>query len=165
MDERAERWKVIPEYPKYEASNCGRIRHINGSPRKLHKTAGYLYVGLRNEGKYRNLRVHRLVASAFIPNPEGRPCVNHIDGDKTNNYVSNLEWNTASENENHKVHTLGKKQNPPHKTKSVCCVTTGVKYDSIKSASEQTGVNYRHIGEVAQGKRKTAGGYKWEFCL
>ena len=64
-------------------------------------TNGYKAVHLQLDGKEKRMSVHRLVASLFIPNPEDKPVVNHIDGDKTNNHVSNLEWCTHSENLNH----------------------------------------------------------------
>jgi hypothetical protein len=66
---------------------------------------GYPKVAITKDGKNLNRNIHRLVALAFIPNPENKPQVNHIDGDKTNNEVDNLEWNTAQENMIHAVKT------------------------------------------------------------
>jgi hypothetical protein len=105
-----------------------------------------------------------LIASAFIPNPENKPHINHKDGNKANNNVENLEWCTPSENERHKVNELGVKQTPPILLKSVICVETNCKYQSIKEAAEQMGVSRKHIGEAASGKRKTASGYHWRFA-
>ena len=162
----AEVWRIIPTLQNYEASSLGNIRRIGCKQRKLQKNKrnGYVYVMVRHNGANKNLRVHRLVALAFLPNPSELTCVNHKDGNKTNNCLNNLEWCSSSENEIHKVHTLGKKQNPPHKTKSVVCVETGVIYPSIKAAGAMCSINHRHIGEVANGKRKSAGGFKWRFC-
>ena len=70
-------------------------------PYKNHK--GYLKVGLMKDGVYRKYRVHRLVAEAFIPNPNGCPEVNHIDGNKANNSFSNLEWVTSIQNQEHEI--------------------------------------------------------------
>lgn len=151
------------EFPCYEVSDCGRIRHIGGLPRKTHCVSGYSYVCIRKAGKTHNVRLHRLIASAFIPNPENKPYINHKDGNKTNNSVDNLEWCTASENERHKVNVLGIKQKPPIRYTAVVCVETNRAFRSIKEAAEQMRVNGKHIGEAAAGKRKTACGYHWRL--
>lgn len=79
---------------------------------------GYLRVTLNLNGKAKQYLVHRLVAKAFIPNPDNKPDVNHKDGNKYNNKVSNLEWVTKSENEIHKHRELGKKNKPLYGEKS-----------------------------------------------
>lgn len=94
-----------------EVSSFGRVKSLNGrwdkTPRimKLRIKAGYLQVGFHKGGNVKYFLVHRLVAQAFIPNPESKPQVNHIDGDKLNNHMSNLEWCTQSENQNHAYDT------------------------------------------------------------
>ena len=90
---------------QYGVDQFGQVYSFKGSKvirRKptLNKS-GYCYVNLKDNGRIKNARVHRLVAEAFISNPNDLPYVNHIDGDKTNNHVSNLEWCTASENSRH----------------------------------------------------------------
>lgn len=115
-------WKDIKSYEGiYMVSNFGRIKSLtriieyeNGRHRPFEgclmnggKTpTGYCFVALRknNKNKYQQY-IHRLVAIAFIPNPENKKTVNHIDGDKSNNYVNNLEWNTCSENTLHAFKT------------------------------------------------------------
>ena len=103
-------WKDIQGYEGlYQVSNYGRIRSFkrmknNKEARQFKLTpnsTGYISVGLRKNGKKILYQVHRLVAESFIPNPENKPQVNHIDGNKTNNHISNLEWVTASENTQH----------------------------------------------------------------
>lgn len=117
-------WKDIKGYEgMYQVSNYGRVKGLerwthfkNGrKPRreperilkftKHHK--GYFKAQLRKEDKLKGYFVHRLVAEAFIPNPEGKSQVNHKDGNKGNNHVDNLEWNTQSENLKHSYHVLG----------------------------------------------------------
>lgn len=97
------RWRTVPDWPKYEVSDTGRVRNRRrGTVRKPAISDGYAVVTFTRQGRKRRLRVHRLVAEAFIPNPHGKPQVNHRDGDRANNRVSNLEWCTASENHRHK---------------------------------------------------------------
>lgn len=101
-------WKVIEGFPRYEVSNQGEIRIINyrnlGYPRIL-KTRkshnGYDIVNLYNDGKMKTVKVHRTVAIAFIPNPENKLRVNHINERKDDNRAENLNWMTDEENANH----------------------------------------------------------------
>jgi len=98
-------WKTIEDFPGYEVSTLGRVR--NKESRRLLKGAlhhsGYWQYCLRKEGNTKTIFIHRLVAKAFIPNPHYKPQVNHIDGNKLNNKVSNLEWVTNQENHDHKM--------------------------------------------------------------
>lgn len=105
-----ETWKVIPNTDgRYEVSDCGRVRtnRRRGGLLTLTKQAsGYLYVMIEfNNGKPKNCRVNRLVAQAFIDNPDCLPVVNHIDGNKENNHVTNLEWTSHSDNMKHAIRT------------------------------------------------------------
>ena len=96
-------WKQIQGYENYEVSNEGQVRNRKtGKVLKPQKNnSGYLLVGLRKNGKQKWYSVHRLVAQAFIPNPHNKPTVNHIDENKENNNVSNLEWMTYAEQNEH----------------------------------------------------------------
>lgn len=105
-----EQWKPIEGTDgKYEVSNLGRVRTNGKRPGLLTLTKqpkGYLYAMIQlSNGKQKNCRVHRLVANYFLPNPDGLPCINHIDGNKENNHVSNLEWCTYQDNMQHAVRT------------------------------------------------------------
>ena len=105
-----EEWRPIPNTNgRYEISNYGRARTNNQRPGLLTLTkqaSGYLYVMVQlTNGKQKNCRVNRLVAQMFVPNPDNLPEVNHIDGNKENNHVSNLEWCTYQANMQHAVRT------------------------------------------------------------
>lgn len=103
-------WLDIAEYEGlYQVSNCGRVKSLprNGTIKEERMLKprvsknGYLYVHLRNGNISKYVKIHRLVAEAFIPNPDNKPQVNHINGNKLDNTVDNLEWVTASENTMH----------------------------------------------------------------
>lgn len=169
-------WKDIPNYEGYyQASNFGRIRSIERiiiqnkggtyyrrimpghiiKPRLLN--SGYDFVALCKHGVSEALTIHRLVARTFFGDI-GKLQVNHIDGNKQNNAVSNLELVTQSENIKHSYAKLGHKR----QTKAVKCVNNGVVYPSIAEASRALGVNDICIGRCLRGKYQTAGGYQWE---
>ena len=101
-------WKDIVGFNGYEVSNLGRVRSFHKGGRILSPglVSGYLQVNLYCGGKRNQMYVHRLVAETFIPNPESKSEVNHIDGNKSNNRVENLEWATPSENAQH-AHDTG----------------------------------------------------------
>lgn len=99
---------------------------------------GYLAVGIVVNGERKTKKIHRLVAETFIPNPENKPQVNHIDGDKTNNHVSNLEWVTPRENSIHAVYVLGK---------GTCSTHSKVIHseETIRKICEMLQDNYRNV--------------------
>lgn len=158
-----EEWKDIKGYEeKYQISNLGRVKSLNYNNTKksklLHQSLinNYYSVCLWKQGKGKQHRIHRLVAEAFIENPDNLSEVNHKDEDKLNNEVSNLEWCDSKYNCNYG--TRNKKLSRP-----VQCIETGIIYPSILEAGKQTGINPTHLDDVARGKRKTAGGYHWRY--
>lgn len=171
-----EKWKDIPGYEgKYQASTLGRIRNIphlikankDGGVRytKLYYKKlttgwhGYVYVSLSKDGEQKTHLLHRLIADTFLPNPNKLPAVNHKDGNKKNNCITNLEWCTDSENQIHaSINGLFKK------TKKVRCIETGDIYRNSCEAERETGISSRTIRNVCCGKGYTAGGYKWEWA-
>jgi hypothetical protein len=122
---KLEEWKDIQGYEgKYQISSFGRVRNIqkgnflNPSP----NYKGYLRVNLWKNGGYKTKVVHRLVCKAFLDNPDNKPQVNHIDGDKTNNKLQNLEWVTNDENKKHAV-KLGLTARMPGTKNGRCKIT------------------------------------------
>lgn len=161
-----EMWKDIPNYEGlYQVSNIGRIRGVRrqGSSgailKHVKRDDGYLQVSLRREGKSKSLLIHRLVTLAFLDEAEDKPYVNHIDGDKANNFLGNLEFCTSQENAFHKFYVLEQIIKP------VICVETGIEYPSVREAGRQTGIGNSEISKCCRCvyRYKTAGGYHWKF--
>jgi hypothetical protein len=122
---------------------------------------GYLEVVLyAKNGKRKKEKVHRLVALAFLDNPENKPQVNHKDENPANNYLDNLEWVTAKENINYGTRTARAAKG---NSKPVYCVELDKVFPSGAKAKEELGINNSHITACCKGIRKTAGGYHWEY--
>ena len=149
-----EQWKPVVGYEGlYEVSSHGNVYSMR--TKKILRTYnqnGYLHVHLYKNGHRKNWAVHRLVANAFIPNPENLETVNHIDENKTNNHICNLEWMSREDNVQYS------------RCKKVLCIETGKVYDSMMKAERQTGINCSSISQCCNGKYKTAGGFHWCFC-
>ena len=154
---KKEQWKQIiidDVIYQYEVSTYGRIRNMKKAKRiiKQHDNGKeYLFVRLCKNGKYKNCSVHRLVANAFIPNPHNYSDVNHKDKNRQNNHVDNLEWLP------HDEHMI------KNKSRKVKCIELNTIFDSIQQASKETGVHEGNIVEVCKGKRKSCGGFTWEY--
>lgn len=170
-------FKDVPGYEGwYQVNTLGEVRSVDryvtckngsfklqkGSYLRPSKCNGYLYVNLIKDGKdSHNHWIHRLVARTFIPNPDNKPSVNHIDGDKYNNVVDNLEWATYSEQQIHaKLHGLVnynidhlRALNEPRKIK-VKNLKDGNIFDSISSASKYYDINDSYISNCIHHKQK-----------
>ena len=169
-----EEWKEVGDGFDYSVSNSGRVRR-NGSPRDkaVRDRMGYLTVDLYKNGKRSTKRVNRLVAGAFIPNPDNKPEVNHKDGNRHNNTVSNLEWATKLENVKHAWETglarpsygmLGKKNpNGGRKGKPFRIVETGEVFGTLKECEAKINGDNRHINDCLKGRQKTHRGYHFEY--
>lgn len=167
-----EEWKIIKDFPKYSISNLGRIKNSEtGKDLKPFK------IGTKNEQYYavdfypyhkKNIRIHRLVAQAFIPNPDNKPEVNHIDGNHFNNAVNNLEWVTGSENCIHAYRVLNRKKYYGAEnvtSKKVVRIEDGHVFNSLREAAEASGIKtHAHISDCLRGLRNKAGGYHWKYA-
>lgn len=157
-------WKEIKGYEGlYWVDKNGNIKNKKGLMLKQAlNTSGYRYVRLcRPIKQYKWVFPHRLVAQAFVPNPDNKPDVNHKDGNKLNNNADNLEWATKHENHVHRVYALRHSNKLPKKVK---CVETGKVYESMNLASADIGINSGGICSVLHGKKQTAGGFHWVFA-
>lgn len=172
-------WKDIEGYEGlYQVSNFGNVKRLEGKiysyitnkyeTRKEHmiKTRvgnrKYKVVNLCKNSKRECKTVHRLIAQAFLPNPNNFECVNHIDGNKLNNKIDNLEWCTTQQNIQHAY-----KNNLMTNNKKIDQYSLDNKFiktfNSINEASKKIGVAQPNISMCAIGKKKTAGGYIWKY--
>ena len=166
-----EEWRGIKDYKGlYQVSNTGKVKSLERTvrcargykivPEKIlegyDNGNGYLYVKLCKEGKRKQYRINRLVAQAFLENPQNLPEVNHKDKNPKNNCVDNLEWCTRQYNVEYS------------KAKAVIGINkvSGliVEFPSVMEAERQTGINNKNICACLKGKRKSAGGYYWIYA-
>ena len=169
------KWKNIEGFKSYQISDTGLVKSL---PKRGNKSnflilkesdngKGYKKVGLNEDGKFKQFYIHRLVAKAFIPNPENKKTVNHKNGIKHDNRVENLEWNTYSENNFHSVNVLKRKstKNNPKVCKPAAKLDDDGNvleiYPSTREADRANGIN--GVFRVCKGKRLTCGGYKWKY--
>lgn len=189
-------WKSAPELVgRYEVSNLGRVRSIDRivtvcerSPNRCarrkrqysRRVKGHILSGTTHPSGYRfilisacngdygvkRLPIHRLVAQAFVPNPDKKPFVNHIDGNKSNNVSTNLEWCTNSENQLHSSRVLG---NKPWNRKAIVCVETGAVFECAADAARimfnkhnKAAASNINMCANHNNPRKTYLGYHWD---
>lgn len=160
-----EKWRDVLGFEElYQVSSFGNVRTIKKGEAEMSQQEnrnGYMTVHLRDKGVERRAMVHRLVAEAFIPNPDGLRDVNHKNGDKSDNRVENLEWVSHSDNMTHSFRELG--QNVRHIVQLDLDNNFIERWNSIVEASEATGICRTDIGECCRGNRKHTKGYKWKY--
>lgn len=167
-----EEWRPIKGYEgQYEVSNHGRIKSLSREENNrtlkdrimkqyVGKT-GYMQVRLCKNNQTKLWKVHDLIAKSFIENPYDFPIVNHKDGNKINNDISNLEWCSYSHNIKHAYRTGLRMMRPiEQRTKDGSFVK---KWDCATDASKGTGINLSHIWGCCNHQRKSAGGFKWQY--
>lgn len=169
-------WKPIPEYPRYSVSNMGRISNGKIILKPTQRRNGYLSVTLCNKDGRSHPSVHRLVANAFVenPNPQRFNIVNHKDENKTNNEAENLEWcdtmyNThygdgISKMRQRRVDLFSDRANN-WRCIPIIRVEDGKRYSCIVDAAEDCNIDRSSIAKVCRGERKTAGGYHWKSAI
>lgn len=176
-------WKPIIHFEGlYSVSNLGRIMSLDRyvGLRKLHKKerilrpavdeCGYLRVALSKDNRLKSFRVHRLVATSFIPNPENKPDVNHIDANKLNNSVTNLEWNTEKENV---VHAFRNNLYPikrglsHHNAKRVAQIDNSgniiTLFESANEAGTVFGISSSLVSRVCSGQLRKTHGLEFKY--
>lgn len=172
-------WRDVRGYEGlYQVSSLGRVRSLD---RTIHGVRcgrswssmrsgremcpntdkdGYKTIKLCKEGRVSRWLVHRLVALAFIPNPDGKPQINHINGDKADNRVENLEWTTNSENTMHKFRVLKCRASG---SKETVCLDTMKVYPTATEAARECGVDISHVAACCRGRRSHAGGHHFQY--
>lgn len=184
-------WKDIEGYENlYQISNLGRVKSFKTNKPKYMTpqpdSRGYLQIGLIKDKKRKNFKIHRLVANAFINRLEDKDFVNHINEDKQDNRAENLEWVAVVENNNHGTrnerlsNTLKNRKLPEgqilkaletkkrngtlcNKGLKVRCVEEDIVFNKIKEAADYYNIRGCEISACCKGKRKTCGGYHWEY--
>lgn len=177
-------WKNVPGYEGIlQVSNYSRVLNmLTGEIMRQSKDGmGYLRIVLRMNNVYKHIAVHRLVLLAFVSNPEGKRCADHIDTNKLNNTLGNLRWTTHKENANNIITKRHRKESHAHtifsdkrvakldREGNLLCT-----YNSVTEAALDTGLKKCSISNAAHGRLmpnkygqifqcKTAGGYKWQY--
>lgn len=163
----------VKEFEGYlEISRLGVIKRGKHVFKHTETTAGYWRVNISIKNKKYYRFVHRLLAIAFLPNPENKPYINHIDGNPKNNSLENLEWCTAAENNLHAFRVMGRKPvkswlgksgKPHNKSKTVFCVTLGREFGSSHEAARELGLHQGNVAAVCRGEVPHTGHLKFIY--
>lgn len=178
-------WKITNYSQEYMVSNQGRVKSLKRGKEHIMTPYigknGYYVLTFYINRKTKIVYLHRLIAEAFIPNPQSKKCIDHIDGNPRNNDIENLKWATHKENMNNPVSIKRMKtaERPTitQKAKSllsehycyeahdkpVLCITTGKLYKSAAQAMRETGVG-KHIVDCCKGRRNYCGGLQWKYA-
>ena len=184
---KLEDWVVCEDYPSYMINREGQVKSnlTNKILKPSRLKTGYICVGLRKDGKSYTVRLHRLLAKAFIPNIENKPHVDHINGVRDDNRLENLRWCTNKENQNFELARInnssalkGKKQTKESVEKRAKTLQKSIgkkvnqfaldgsfirSFKSFNEAARITGVWEASIRNCCIGKYQHAGGYIWKF--
>lgn len=137
----------------YAVTSCGKVySYRNKKFLKPQRVGGYLQVRLYKDGEQKNYYIHRLVAEAYLPNPEGFSQVNHKDENKENNALPNLEWCTNEYNNNYGSHS-----------KPVFCIELNRTFTGARAAARELGLIQPSITKCCNGKLKTTGGFHFRY--
>ena len=168
-----EEWADIEGYEGlYQVSSLGRVKSLSNDKKRKEKILkafnnrkGYLKVMLSKNSKRKKYLIHRLVAQAFIDNPDNLPCINHKDENKENNCVDNLEWCTVRYNINYGLHNFKSASNRSIPIIQLTLNNEFIRcYRSSMDAEGRTGFCQGGINSCCRGKCKTCYGYKWLYA-
>lgn len=180
-------WKPVRDFEDlYEVSNLARVRSTEITQERISKNGyfyiyhrrmkllsyfttnkGYIAVHLYKDSKQFNKSLHRLVAEAFVPNPDNLPEINHKDENKANNLPSNLEWSSRSYNINYGTGNERRVRTTSHSIEQLTLDGKHIAYYKSLSEAERMSngkISKQSISQVLKGKNKTAGRYLWRYC-
>lgn len=150
----------------YAITSCGKVWSYRSKKflKPIQEKNGYISVRLSKDGQPKGHYIHRLVAEAYIPNPEGLPQVDHIDEVKEHNWVGNLQWITPGDNVRRSVSDRKKTTVKSTKVRPIYCVELDRVFKSQRAACRELGLCSAALCWALHGQRQTTGGYHWRFA-
>lgn len=173
-------WKEIEGYPDYQVSDDGRVKSFKNGKERILKGCnngdGHLRINLLYNGKQKSKLVHRLMAEAFIPNPDNLPFVRHLNDIPDDNRLENLAWGTPKDNTNDSIKNGShvccdeeymnklRLKDAERTRKPVIAIKENLRihFNSMQEAAEKLNLDVSHISSCVKGTRKSTGGYKFE---